>query len=189
MTINITYPQLAKKRLKRQHNMTRIKWLFLGAAALCALLNLLIGGQPWSVIVLWALWTIWSFLVWPDLIECNRISLWIRLVVSAAVLLQIIAVLFAPNAAAQGVPLVWLIGITGAGVLFFTDLERQQQNMLPMLLLIAVCLAASLYGLLRGRMTWELMAMGAFALAILIACLAVMRNGFAREIKKRFHRR
>lgn len=189
MTIKITYPRLNKKHWKRQSVVARIKWAFLAIAAICAVLNVLTGGPPWSVIVLWALWTAWSFIIWPDLVECNRISLWIRLVVSVAVLLSIIAVLFAPNAAAGGVPLVWFIGITVAGILFFTDLERQQQNMLPMLLLIAVCLATSIGGLLTGNVTWELVAVGAFALAILVACMVVMRNGFVREVKKRFHTR
>ncbi|MDL2257953.1 DUF6320 domain-containing protein [Eubacteriales bacterium OttesenSCG-928-K08] len=189
MKIKITYPHIADKKWPRKKVIALIRLVFLGIAALCVFLNIVTKTSPWSVIVLWALFTTWSFIIWPDLVEFNRISLWIRLVTSTAVLLNIIAALFSPNAATAGVPIVWFIGVTVSGILFFTDLERQKQNMLPMLLLIFVCIFSSISGLILRGVSWELIVMGVFALALLVACFIVMRNGFVQEVKKRFHTR
>ena len=187
MKVKITYPHIEKKKRHRQDIINWIKWSFLSSASICIFLNLVIGGSLWSLIVTWALWIAWSFIIWPDLVECNRISLWMRLVTGTAVLLSIITILYAPNAATEGLPLVWFIGISVAGVLFFTDLERQKQNMMPMIMLIAICLIFSVRGIIVGRITWEIIAMGISAFILLIACFLVLRNGFLREIKKRFH--
>lgn len=82
-----------------------------------------------------------------------------------------------------------LLRLAAAGALFFTDLERQQQNMFPMLLLIGFSLLCSVIGLLvwREESRWALAVMGAFALALLVGCASTLGSGFVRELKKRFH--
>ncbi|MDL2217345.1 DUF6320 domain-containing protein [Christensenellaceae bacterium OttesenSCG-928-M15] len=187
MKVKITYPQVEKKKMWRQDMIEWAKWLFLFAAIACIAVNAATGGPAWCLIGIWSFGMIWSFLISPELVEQNRISVWIGLITSASILLLIIDALFRAGWSAMVVPLVHFGGLAVAGILFFTDLERQKQNMLPMLLLIAAGLMSFAGGLLLGRRNWALIAMGAFAFALLIACIAVLRNGFAREIKKRFH--
>ncbi len=80
-------------------------------------------------------------------------------------------------------------GLVIAGTLLFSDLERQKQNMLPLLLLIFIAIVASVIGLSvwydRGR--WAFWVMGAVAIVLLIACGIILGGEFLRELKRRFH--
>ena len=91
--------------------------------------------------------------------------------------------------AVEVVGIVQYCGLITAGILFFTDLEKQKQNMFPLLFLIFFSLISSVIGLTfykeEGR--WALEVMGAIALVLLIACIAVLNSYLIRELKKRFH--
>lgn len=186
----MNYPLPNKRKIRRQDMIRWGRWPFLLAACLCPVINLCVGGPAWGVIVLWSLWMVWSFLFSPDLVECNRISLLIKLITSTSVLLILIDGLLSPGWAIEVVPIVCFSGLAVSGALIFTDLERQKQNMLPMLL-IALSIFCSLVGLLvwREESRWALAVMGALAVALLTACAVVLGNDFIRELKKRFHTR
>ncbi len=186
MKVNITYPHAEKRLECRRSLLLWSKWILFAACALCVFLNLVIGGPAWSVIVVWAGWTCWSFLIWPDLVSCNRMSLWIRMVLSAALLLSIIALLFTQSAR-NGIPLVWFIGESVAGALFFTDLSRQKQNMPPMLLLLAMGLMISVFGMIFVGITWEFIATGIAAVIIIIAGISLLGDELIQAIKKTIH--
>lgn len=84
---------------------------------------------------------------------------------------------------------VCFFGLFGSAALFFTDLERQKQNMFPMLLLILVSLAASVAGLIgwHGEGRWALAVLGIVALILLLACISFLGPDFTRALKRRFH--
>lgn len=191
MKVDITYPHVKKGRMRRQDLIRLARWPFALSALVCVVVNVATGGPAWSVLALWSLWMVWSFAISPDLVEANRISLWIRLIASTSILLLIIDLLFPTGWSIEVVPNVCFCGLFIAGVLFFTDLERQRQNMMPMLLLIGVSLLASLIGLSlwQGESRWALMVLGIVAAVLLVICAIVLGNGFVRELKKRFHTR
>jgi len=190
MEIEITYPKKSALKLQR-HNIIRLaRWPFLFAAYICPIINLLTGGPAWSVVVVWGLWIVWSFSLSPGLVEINRISLFVKFLANAAMLLIIIDVFLSPGWAIEVVPIVCFAGLTVTGVLLFTDIDRQKQNMMPMLLFIVVSLASSVSGLIiwgQDGDRWALGVMGAFAFALLIAGVSVLGNDFLLEVKKRFH--
>lgn len=168
------------------------KWPFLFAAYICPILNLVTGGPAWSVIVVWSLWIVWSFSLSPELVEINRISLFVKLITNSAILLIMIDVLLSPGWAIEVVPIVCFSGLAIAGILFFTDIDRQKQNMMPMLMLIIISIISSISGLIILRQEdskWALAVMGAFAFALLVAGAAVLGSDFIRDIKRRFHTR
>lgn len=188
MTVKISYPHVERRTQLRQITLPYAKWILFSVGALCLLLNLIIGGPWWSAIVLWACITCWSFLIWPDLVALNRISLWIRIVLNAALLLTVIAFLFS-RSASRGIPLVWFIGETVSAALFLTDIQRQKQNMAPMLLLLAIGLVTSVAGLIFDAVAWEYIATGVAAIIILFVCVALLGNDFLQAIKKAIHTR
>ncbi len=189
MKLKNTYPPAEKNRLNRKTVLGMVRWPFLFAAYICPIINLLTGGKAWSVIVLVSLYTVWTLVLSPDLVEYNRISQFIKLIVCSCVLLLCIDIFLTPGWAIEVVPIVCFCGLAISGVLFFTDMERQKQNMLPMLLLIFFAIAASITGLCfwREESRWALGLMGAFAAALLIACIATLGNDFLRELRRRFH--
>lgn len=191
MKVNITYPKPSRQRLFQQKMITVLKWPFLFAALICPVMNLVTGGKAWSVIVLWSLFMAWFTLISPDLVEYNRISQVIKLIVYAGILLILIDWLLTPGWAVEVVPIVCFSGLAVVGVLFFTDIERQKQNMLPMLLLIFICLLSAVVGLFvwREETRWALAVMGVFAFSLLVGCISVLGTGFLRELQKRFYTR
>lgn len=189
MRIEITYPKPSRKKSLRAKLISILKWPFLFAAYICPIINIATGGKAWSVIVLWSIWVVWSMAISPSLIEYNRISQFIGLIVNSCILLTLIGVFLSQGWAAEVVPIVCFCGLFIAGILFFTDLERQKQNMLPLLLLIFVSISCSVIGLIiwHGEGSWSMLTMGALALALLIALILIFGASFIRELKKRFY--
>ena len=136
-----------------------------------------------------ALYMLWTLVLSPDLVEYNRISQFIKTIVCTCILLTLIDVFLAPGWAIEVVPIVCFTGLAVAGILFFTDLERQKQNMLPMLLLILFAIAGSVIGLSlwHEESRWALAVMGVFAVCLLFACMVSLGSEFLRELKRRFH--
>lgn len=189
MKLNITYPPVAKRRLQRKKILSIMRWPIYFAAFICPVLNIVTGGKAWSLIVLMSLYMAWTLLLSPDLVEYNRISQFIKFITCSCVLLIVIDVFLAPGWAIEVVPIVCFCGLTIAGVLFFTDLERQKQNMLPMLLLIFITIVGSLVGLClwHEESRWALAVMGAFSISLLVALTITLGSEFIRELRRRFH--
>lgn len=189
MRLKITYPTVKRSSLWFKRLLTFIRWAVVFSGYICVIMNLVTGGKAWSAIVVMSLYTVWTLVLSPDLVEYNRISQFIKLITCSCILLTLIDVFLSPGWAIEVVPIVCFCGLTVAGVLFFTDLERQKQNMLPMLLLIFFSLIGAVIGLCvwHEESRWALAVMGAFALALLIACAVTLGSDFVRELQRRFH--
>jgi len=191
MKIDLVYPAMTKQAMHRSRLLTLVRRPFLLAAYLCPILNLYFGGKAWSVVVVWGLWMVWSLLLSPDLVEFNRISQSLKWIEYACVLMILIDLFLSPGWAAEVVYIVCFSTLICTAVLFFTDVNRQRQNMLPMLLFIAVSIAVSIVGLTvwKAKILWPAMLAGVLALALAVACYSVLGRDFLLEFKKRFHTR
>lgn len=58
MKLKITYPAVAKQRLRRNRVIQIACWPFLLAGLICPVMNLMTGGTPWSLIVLAGLYMV-----------------------------------------------------------------------------------------------------------------------------------
>jgi hypothetical protein len=76
-----------------------------------------------------------------------------------------------------------------AGVLFFSDIERQKQNMMPLFTLIILNVIGTVLGLLfdKGSFYWTYIVMGSISLAIIVLCIIVLGRNFIIQLIKRFH--
>ena len=135
------------------------------------------------------LYMVWTLVLSPDLVEYNRISQFIKLLLSSCLMLILIELFLAPGWAGVVVPIVGFGGLIVCAALFFSDMERQRQNMLPMLTLIFLAALGSAAGLLwlKPEVVWPMAVMGALSLALLISCIIALGRGFIRELHKRFH--
>jgi len=188
MDIKIVYPLVSKKKRTAPALKAVTKWTFLITAYTCLICNLYSGGKAWSIVVLWSLWFLWSFLFAPDMVEYNRISQASKLLAYACILLILINVLLAPGWASFVVPVICFGGLLFIALLFFTDFEKQRQNMMPMIWLLTgsiLMIVLSLAG--WPEMSWPMIAMGATAFGILVLCFAVMGRNLPLEFRKRFH--
>lgn len=189
MKIKITYPAIAKKTMKHQKFMNIAGWLMVSAAIVCPIINFYFGGKPWCLVVLVALYMLWTMVFSPDLVEYNRLSQFIKFLVCSCIILAAIDIMLLQGWAIIVVPIILCMGLGISGVLFFTDLEKQKQNMLPMLLLIVFSIIGSIAGLclFTGKAQIVLFLMGFIALALLAMCIITMGNEFIRELRRRFH--
>ncbi len=186
MKIKLNYPKVEKKIEIKKKIFKIIKIIFLFTAFICPVLNIIIGGKAWSLIVVWSLWTFWKQFISRDMVEYNIISQFVKVIFNGSILLILIDVSFGGVWAIEVVPIVCFGGIAIVGTLLFADFERQKHNIMPMLLLCLLCIVAAIVGLLlwKEETRWALGVMGAFAIVLLVSYTSKFGVVFSKEYKK-----
>ena len=188
MKIKITYPKVSPKIIKHQRLINFMKWPLLIAVVICPIINLITGGKAWSLVVLMSIYMAWDLVISRDLVEYNRISQFVKLITLTSLLLITIDVFLAPGWALEAVPILIFSGLIVTSVLFFTDIERQKQNIFPFLFLILLSIFSSVIGLsfYHEKDSWPLIVMGAVALFLLITLSITLKENIINELKKGF---
>lgn len=188
MKIKITYPKVSPKIIKHQRLINFMKWPLLIAVVICPIINLITGGKAWSLVVLMSIYMAWNLVISRDLVEYNRISQFVKLITLTSLLLITIDVFLAPGWALEAVPILIFSGLIVTSVLFFTDIERQKQNIFPFLFLILLSIFSSIIGLsfYHEKDSWPLTVMGAVALFLLITLSFTLKENIINELKKGF---
>ena len=188
MKIKITYPKVSPKIIKHQRLINFMKWPLLIAVVICPIINLITGGKAWSLVVLMSIYMAWDLVISRDLVEYNRISQFVKLITLTSLLLITIDVFLAPGWALEAVPISIFSGLIVTSVLFFTDIERQKQNIFPFLFLILLSIFSSVIGLsfYHEKDSWPLTVMGIVALFLLITLSITLKENIINELKKGF---
>ncbi len=188
MKIKITYPKVSPKIIKHQRLINFMKWPLLIAVVICPIINLITGGKAWSLVVLMSIYMAWDLVISRDLVEYNRISQFVKLITLTSLLLITIDVFLAPGWALEAVPILIFSGLIVTSVLFFTDIERQKQNIFPFLFLILLSIFSSIIGLsfYHEKDSWPLTVMGVVALFLLITLTITLKENIINELKKGF---
>ena len=188
MKIKITYPKVSPKIIKHQRLINFMKWPLLIAVVICPIINLITGGKAWSLVVLMSIYIAWDLVISRDLVEYNRISQFVKLITLTSLLLITIDVFLAPGWALEAVPILIFSGLIVTSVLFFTDIERQKQNIFPFLFLILLSIFSSIVGLsfYHEKDSWPLTVMGVVALFLLITLSITLKENIINELKKGF---
>lgn len=188
MKIKITYPKVSPKIIKHQRLINFMKWPLLIAVVICPIINLITGGKAWSLVVLMSIYMAWDLVISRDLVEYNRISQFVKIITLTSLLLITIDVFLAPGWALEAVPILIFSGLIVTSVLFFTDIERQKQNIFPFLFLILLSIISSIVGLsfYHEKDSWPLTVMGAVALFLLITLTITLKENIINELKKGF---
>ena len=188
MKIKITYPKVSPKIIKHQRLINFMKWPLLIAVVICPIINLITGGKAWSLVVLMSIYMAWDLVISRDLVEYNRISQFVKLITLTSLLIITIDVFLAPGWALEAVPILIFSGLIVTSVLFFTDIERQKQNIFPFLFLILLSIISSIVGLsfYHEKDSWPLTVMGAVALFLLITLTITLKENIINELKKGF---
>lgn len=188
MKIKITYPKVSPKIIKHQRLINFMKWPLLIAVVICPIINLITGGKAWSLVVLMSIYMAWDLVISRDLVEYNRISQFVKLITLTSLLLITIDIFLAPGWALETVPILIFSGLIVTSVLFFSDIERQKQNIFPFLFLILLSIFSSIVGLsfYHEKDSWPLTVMGAVALFLLITLTITLKENIINELKKGF---
>lgn len=195
MNINITYPELSKKRATREKLIRILRLPFVLVAFACPIVNIAVGGPAWSVVSLFGLYMIWNLAVAIDLIEYNRTSQFIKFITYSIIMLILIDTLLTPDSpwGTTVIPIVTFSALVVAAVLFFTDFERQRHNLMPLLIIDILGLLAAVGMIIYivesavDMALWPYIVMGSVSFALLISLAFTLKGGFIAELKRRFH--
>jgi hypothetical protein len=189
MKINITYPSKNITRIKREHILKIIRWPFLAISYIALITNLIFGGLWWSILIVVFLYMIWNIFFGLDLVEYNRIRQFTKIAIYICVMLFLIDLILIEGWMFEVLSITSFSLLVIAGVLFFSDIERQKQNMMPLFTLILLNVIGTVLGLSfdRGSFYWTYIVMGSISLALIILCIIVLGRNFIIQLVKRFH--
>ena len=186
--IEYIYPPLGERKKFIERARTILSYVIIAAAYACPIINICVGGKAWSVVVLWGLLSLWTVCLNRPLVEFNRISKTANALLYAAVMMVLIEIFLVSGWAELVMPIVCFGMLIIMGVLFFSDLRRQTQNIMPMLWAAAGSLVAFICAwIVMPKLTWPVIVMGAVAAALFIASGIALKGGLLLELKKRFH--
>ena len=189
MHVKITYPSVEKSKFGRQKLLRILRWPFWGVAIASTITNLCIGRPYWFIVVLMSLYIVWKLVFAIDLVEYNRMSQSIKVVLYSCLLLTLIDITLADVHAMLVVPIVCFSGITVCSVLFLTDFETQKHNMFPLILLMFFAILASAICLIFWPEydNWPFIVLAAISAVMLIAFIVILGSDFRREMQRRLH--
>ena len=189
MKINITYPEKSKTIFKRRRFLKVTSWIFILLAIASVIVNLSVGGVYWFPVALMGLYIVWDLFLNIDLIEYNRISQFIKATIYSCILMFLIDTFLVGGWALDVISIVSFASVIVSGVLFFTDFNRQKQNMMPIFYLIIIAIIWSFVGLFSAleMQSWPLIVLGSVTVLFLAVIIVTLRGDFIREIKCRFH--
>jgi hypothetical protein len=166
-----------------------MKWIFILLALASIIVNICVGGLLWFPVALMGLFMVWNLVLSIDLVEYNRISQFIKATIYSCILMALIDIFLVSGCALDVISIVSFASVIISGILFFTDFNRQKQNMLPMFYLITIALIWSMVGLFSALevMSWQLIVLGGVTLLLLAVIIITLRGDFIRELKCRFH--
>lgn len=191
MLVKITYPEVTKCALHQRKLIHILRWPAGLAVYICPIVNIATGGVAWSLLVLFGIYLLWRFLLATDLVEYNRISQSSKLTLALCGAVGLVDILFSLNIALFVMPMLCFTGLCIASILFFTDLQKQKQNMLPMLFFLFICLIAGLLGvfLYKANFAWIYTLLFTTSVGLLLSFIVLLGEDFLLEFKRRFHTR
>ena len=166
-----------------------VRWPFLLSAAASLIVNLAVAGPLWGVIAVLVLYIVWTMILSPDLVEYNRVSQSIKSVAWVSILLALIDILIVHSFALFVIPIVCFSGLVVCIVLFFTNIQTQKHNMLPLILFEVVSVIGStiVLCLWKNVNNWPYIVLLSLSVLSLLSMVIVLGRDFRIEIKRRFH--
>ena len=187
MKIKITYPELSRQNRWFYKMRNIMRYVIIFAAIACSITNLAVGGKPWAVVVLWSLCSFWNLFLNPNQIEFNFLSQIAKTLYYVCILLILIDVCLVRGWAHFVVPIVGFAGLILSSVFLLLDIHQQMKNSMPLIWIIAVSLAATIYSIISSpKVEWPMIVLGSVAGTILLLML-IFHKQFINELKKRFH--
>ena len=166
-------------------NLARIT--FLAAGVICLLINFLVKGKMWSIIVIWSLFSVWRLVFSPRLVEFSIFSHASKVTFYIVILLFLIDRFLAPGWAETVIPIVLFADLLVMFVLFFVTYERRRRHLVSIILLGLLNLVSIPYSIHSWPIdNWIAFSFQIASLALFIVMIIVNRKDLMYELKVRF---
>lgn len=189
MNVNVVYPKRSIRRDVRRAFIYYGKWIFLLAGIISLVVNHIYHAFWWSPIVIWSLWSLWQLIFNPTLIGHNRTSIAVKASFNITILVGIIYVVYPTWPGIEVAAMVVGTGLIISAVLFFSNISRQKQNVLPFLIFILITIVFASIALAFRRnepLVWAIIVALSVAVAIFLSTIIILRINYFKELKKRF---
>jgi hypothetical protein len=188
MEIKSSYPKPAKKSKFMEIFRLVCGLLFAISSVASVVVNLSVGGKPWSIVVVWSIYIAYSLLFTP-LIEYNLINSGLMLTLRLSILLLFIDLFLAGGWAKIVIPIIISAAFLTLCIIFFSRARTRRGHMLPLILALLCSTVLSAAYLVRFGAFVPIIVLCALSFALLVASVAVMGKFFTLEVRKYFHLR
>ena len=186
--MNISYTKMKKGNLFMYHLRRILKWIFILGFIVCPIVNYYVGEPAWSVIVLVSIVFLWTTLLSPSVLEITSIGLVFRTGSFAIILTTLIGLLISPGWLGFVLPIIGFGTLAISGILFFSNLHKHRNNIMPLIWEILIALVAFLVLFFKfDKLNWPTITMGSLAAIMAITGLIAFHKEIWRELRKRFH--
>ncbi|MBQ6479415.1 MAG: hypothetical protein IJI44_08670 [Erysipelotrichaceae bacterium] len=186
MNPKITYPIPERQNTfyRSLRNIARI--VFLCASAICLLINFLVKGKMWSLIVVWSLFSVWKLVFSLRLVEFSIFSHVIRISFYVAVLLLLIDHFLARGWAQTVIPIVLFAFLLLMFIIFYATYDRRARHLSSIMLLGLLCLTSIPYSIHSWPITnWIAFAFSTASFVLFLIMIIANRKDILYELKAR----
>ncbi|MBR3227953.1 MAG: hypothetical protein IKF68_05355 [Erysipelotrichaceae bacterium] len=163
--------------------------VFIVAAFTCVLVNILVKGKAWSVVVVWSLYMTWKLAFSLKLVEFSIFSHATRSFLYIIILLGLIGFFLAPGWAEIVIPIVFFGSFLIMIILYFAIYSRRDRHLVSIMLLGLSAVLSIPYSLHSWPIdNWLAFAFALASLILFILMIVICRKEIRHELKNRFRR-
>lgn len=163
-----------------------VRIVFLCAAFVCLLVNFLVKGKAWSLIVVWSLFSIWKLVFSLRLVEFSIFSHAIRVSFYLAVLLLLIEHFLARGWAQTVIPILLFSFLLLMIIIYYVTYDRKERHLTSIMLLGLLALAGIPYSIHSWPITnWVAFAFSAASFVLFLVMTIINRKDILYELKVR----
>lgn len=164
-----------------------VRILFLAAAFVCVLVNVLVKGKAWSIIVVWSLFSAWRLIFSVRLVEFSVFSHFGKLSFYIVVLLILIDRFLASGWAETVIPIVLFGDLLIMLVIYYATYDRKHRHLLSITWLGLLNLIAIPYSIHSWPIeNWIAFAFLAASFLLFVVLIIIDRKDLIYELKVRF---
>ena len=124
---------------KDLRNISRI--VFILASIICVVINIISKTKPWSLIVLWCLFSLWKILFSLKLMEFSFFSYIVKISLSILVLLMLIDYFLISGWAKRVVPIFMFFVLLVMSIYFYVSHDRKERHLISIVILGTIAIA------------------------------------------------
>lgn len=187
MNPKIIYPVPERQKMFYRNIRNLFRIIFLISGAICVLVNILVGGKAWSLIVVWSLFSFWRLVFSLRLVEFSIYSHAIKVTFYLFVMMVLIDRFLAPGWAETVVPIVMFAYLLVMFVLFFVTYDKKEKHLVSIMMLGAFNLATIPYSIHSWPIeNWIAFAFQCASFLLFLVMIIVNWKDIIYELKVRF---
>ena len=155
---------------------------------ICVIVNILTHTKPWSAIVIWSLFSLWSLVFSLKIVEFSIFAHAIRSSFYIIILLGLIDYFIAPGWAQTVIPIVLFGTMLVMLIIYFVTYDKKERHLASILLLGLIVIGSIPYSIHSWPVTNKIaLGFNIASLVLLIVLIIINWKDVLYEIKARFN--